>query len=163
VNVAGVGFDAWIARRFDERGPNARRGAVTYAALVLEESVAYEPSRYVVTCDGRRAAVDHTYFISLANSPQFGNGVRVAPDARIDDGRLDLVVFTAPSALVGFWRARRLLSGGLRPGRGVTMRSMEQVTIEHGNPLWFHVDGEPVLGSHTLVGRVLPRALRIRA
>ncbi len=163
VNVAGVGFDAWIARRFDARGPNARRGLLTYAALVLEESLSYAPRRYSVTVGERTTASDRTYFVTLANSPQFGNGVRVAPAARIDDGRLDLVVFHARSKAVALWRARRLLTGGFRAGRGVAMTTVEQVVIEHDNPLWFHVDGEPVQGSHRLVGRVLPGALKIRA
>jgi diacylglycerol kinase (ATP) len=163
VNVAGVGFDAWIARRFDARGPDARRGFLIYTGLVLRESLTYVPHRYRVTTGGATVRADNTYFLTLANSPQFGNGARVAPAARIDDGRLDLVVFGARSRIAALWRARRLMTGGLHEGNGISIRPVEEIAIDYDRPLWFHVDGEPVQGAHRLTGRVLPKAIRIRA
>ncbi|HVC20981.1 MAG TPA: diacylglycerol kinase family protein [Vicinamibacterales bacterium] len=163
VNVAGVGFDAHVARRFNARGPNARRGLATYAGLVLRESFAYAPATYALTADGASLGRHRAFFVTLANSSQFGNGVRVAPAARIDDGRLDLVVFAPPSRMAGLWRACGMLAGGLTAGADVRMIPVREVAIEGATPLWFHVDGESVLGGHCLVGRVHPRAVRIRS
>jgi YegS/Rv2252/BmrU family lipid kinase len=154
VSVAGVGFDAHVASCFDR--DKGRRGFVTYARITARELWSYQACTYRVPAGPRRALV-----VTIANAPQFGNGARIAPQAVMDDGLLDLVVIEARSRLETIWGIPRLFTGGINGLRGVSAERIERATIESDEPMWFHVDGEPVHGGTRLEARVLPAALKI--
>lgn len=154
--VAGIGFDEHIATSFD-RDTSGRRGFLTYVRLALREIIGYRPSTYWI--DGRR--IDKAVLIAIANSGQFGNGAVVAPDARIDDGRLDVVTLAERSRVLTMLALPRLYVGGLKRVRGVAMTPVTRVVIEAAHPIRFHADGEPREGSTRILVRVLPRVLRV--
>ena len=155
-NLAGLGFDAHIAACFD-CDPSGRRGMRTYARLIAREMFRYRAGTYRV--DGIN--MERAVLVTIANSGQFGNGARVAPSARIDDGLLDLVVFEESTRLGAIATIPRFFTGGFERVRGVTVRRFERITIAADRPIPFHVDGEPVAGGTVLEGRVHPAALRV--
>jgi diacylglycerol kinase (ATP) len=162
-NVAGIGFDARIASCFD-RAP--RRGLATYVRVSARELLTYRAASYRIGCGDSEGAAPHTsprraLLVTIANSPQFGNGAKIAPSARVDDGRLDLVVYEEVSRFATLRALPKLFAGGLERVRGVTTRQIERALIESDAPMAFHVDGEPVEGGTTLRVRVLPGALRV--
>jgi diacylglycerol kinase (ATP) len=161
VNVAGIGFDAHVARRFNESGK--RRGFLAYITTSLSQLMTYRAESYAITLPNETISGE-ALMVVLANSAQYGNGARVAPRAQPDDGRLDLVVVKPSSPLGNIWRARRLFDGQLEREKDVTFRRAETVTITNGHkPLWFHVDGEPVKGdSGALQVSIHPHALKVR-
>lgn len=156
VNIAGIGFDAHVAACFD-RDLGGRRGLSTYVRVAARELRGYQCGRYCVDGGGEQAAL----LVAIANTAQFGNGARIAPSARPDDGWLELVVVEARSRLATLSALPRLFLGGLGRSSGVTVRRIEQAVIESGCPMAFHVDGEPVEGGTRLEVRVLPSALRV--
>ena len=176
-NVAGIGFDARIASRFD-RMP--KRGLATYVRVSARELFAYRAVSYRIHCgdaqrDPERVAehagsegrptlsgsVHRALLVTVANSPQFGNGARIAPLAKLDDGRLDLVVFEEVSRFATICAVPRLFRGGVERVRGMSTRQIERGRIESDTPMAFHVDGEPVEGGTILEIRVLPKALTV--
>ena len=159
VSVAGVGFDAHVAMCFD-RDLGGRRGLAGYARITARELLTYEPGRYRVTGDLDRHVL-RGVLVTLANSAQFGNGARIAPSARVDDGRLDLVVLDEASRIATICALPRLFTGGAARMSGVTIEQVQRVTIESESPMTFHVDGEPVKGGVRLDGRVHAGALRV--
>jgi YegS/Rv2252/BmrU family lipid kinase len=159
VNVAGFGLDAYIAAQFDRPG-NRRRGFVGYAAITARALASYAPRTYTITTpEGRQ--VSRAILVTVANSPQFGNGARIAPRALLDDGRLDLVVVEER----GRWRTAlnvpRLFNGTVEKIPGCSISPIQQATIESDLAMVFHVDGEPVEGGTRLQVRVVPAALRV--
>jgi len=160
-NAAGVGFDAHVSWLFNNR-PRGRRGMLPYVTIAARELFTYKSPEYVVTVDGETVRL-RALLIAFANSQQYGNGAIIAPGARLDDGKLTLVIVKERSPLVTIWEARRLFSGALGKLPGVTIRQVAQVTITAEQPLRFHVDGEPVTEEcMTVTVRVHPRALRVR-
>ena len=158
-NVAGVGFDAHVAACFD-RDLSGHRGLLGYARIVCRELARYRPSGYRVST-GQSTFAGPALLVTLANSPQFGNGARIAPGARVDDGRLDLVIFQEASRARTLLALPRLFAGGLGRLSGVSIEPVERVVIEGEAPLTAHVDGEPFSAGPTLHARVHPAALRI--
>jgi YegS/Rv2252/BmrU family lipid kinase len=160
-NAAGVGFDAHVTWLFNNR-PRGRRGMLPYVTIAARELFAYRPPEYTVTIDGETLR-SPALLIAVANSRQYGNGALIAPDARLDDGQLDVVLIRGRSPLATLWGARRLFRGTLAAAAGVLMKRVTQVTITAGEPLRFHVDGEPVAEKNThLTARIHPGALRVR-
>jgi YegS/Rv2252/BmrU family lipid kinase len=162
VNVAGIGLDARIAARFDERfDERLRRGLAGYARVSARELWSYTPASYRI--DGSSQRARPALLVTFANSAQFGNGARIAPHARIDDGLLDLVIFEETSRLATLWGFPRLFTGGIARLRGISTRQITEATVEADAPMMFHVDGEPVQGGTKLEARVRPGALLIAA
>ena len=186
-NIAGVGFDAHIASRFDRA---KRRGLVTYVRVSARELLTYRSMTYRIDCgcgpsDPERVAPhpgdqagpgrptlsgsalgtfsQKALLVTIANSRQFGNGARIAPFARIDDGRLDLVMYEEASRFATMCALPRLFTGGIERVRGVTMRQIDRARIESDVPMAVHVDGEPAEGGTSLEIRVLPKALNVLA
>jgi YegS/Rv2252/BmrU family lipid kinase len=161
VNTAGVGMDAHVAAQFNA-ADNLRRGFVGYARLTGRALRSYEPRRYRITT--RAGQLDtRALILAIANAPQWGNGARIAPDARVDDGLLDLVVFEERSRFHTLCQLPRLFNGTVARIPGCTISRVQQLTIESDEPMTFHVDGEPGQGGTTLRARVHPNALRVAA
>ena len=159
-NVAGVGLDAAIAARLAR--PGARRGLRGYVYATFAELPYYEARPYLIqTASGiveRRA-----WFIAVANSRQYGSGAHIAPAARLDDGRLDLVVVEPQSLWRLLGQLPAFFRGTLRAGPGVHMSQVEQAVISSTGPIRYHVDGEPGVGGPSVRVTTRPGSLRVIA
>jgi len=156
-NIAGIGLDAWVAWQFSR---HHRRGFVGYATITARALASYTPRDYRITHDGTPASA-RAVLVTLANSAQFGNGARIAPYAKVDDGVLDLVVLEERSRVATLCQLPRLFNGTIHRVRGCSAWRVEAVTIESAEPMLFHVDGEPKQGGTELHARVHPGALRV--
>ena len=159
-NIAGLGLDARVAQQFAETGL-ARRGFSRYASITLRELVANEAADYVVETDGVSSA-NRALLIAIANARQYGNGLAIAPHARIDDGRLDVVVIGVRPVVQALWELPRLFLGHVERLPGVTVRTGASVRISSSTAILYHVDGEPHHGGPSLAARVHGRALRVK-
>ncbi|NOT53743.1 MAG: diacylglycerol kinase family lipid kinase [Deltaproteobacteria bacterium] len=160
-NAAGVGFDAHVTWLFNTT-PHGRRGMLSYVIIAARELFRYRAPEYTVTVGGETIS-SRALLIAVTNSRQYGNGALIAPNARLDDGQLDMVVIQERSPLATLWAARRLFNGTLARAKGITTKRVTQATIRAHEPLRFHVDGEPVTETSTTLSLCLhPGALRIR-
>jgi len=158
VNVAGVGFDAYVAAEFDKR--SGRRGFAGYMAITARALAAYVPRNYTITtAEGRKSS--RAILVTVANSAQFGSGARIAPRALLDDGLLDLVVVEERARWRTVCHVPRLFDGTVERMPGCSICQIREATIESDQPMAFHVDGEPAQGGTRLQVRVHPAALRV--
>jgi diacylglycerol kinase (ATP) len=89
VGYAGVGFDSEVTRYANEM--KILRGPLIYFYAVIHTLVTFVPPRMRVVYDGGEFD-GRAMFAVVNNLPRFGGGMRIAPEARIDDGLLDLVI-----------------------------------------------------------------------
>jgi YegS/Rv2252/BmrU family lipid kinase len=162
VNVAGVGFDAHVAWKFND-ATSRRRGLVTYASIAGRALMNYKPATYTIRTgpESERCAPVRAVLITVANSAEFGNGAVIAPGAKVDDGELDLVVIEEHSRLNTIVQLPRLFRGTVDRARGCSIRRITRASIESDRAMQYHVDGEPALGGTTLRVRVHPAALYV--
>ena len=157
VNLAGIGFDAYVASAFDGES-NRCRGFAVYAEITARALRSYRLAHYSITTgEGRRDV--RAILVTVANSAQFGNGVRVAPGAQVDDGLLDLVVVTETARWRTVCQLPHLFTGTVGRVPSCSIDRIRQATIESDRPLLFHVDGEPVQSGTCVRAHVHPRAL----
>lgn len=157
-NVAGIGLDAEIARRM--ASPRARRGLAGYVQATFAELPGYRARAYAIdvggSCTERRAL-----FIAVANSRQYGNGAQIAPSARVDDGKLDLVVIEEQPTWRLLAQLPAFFRGTLGPRPGLTMEQVAGAVIHADGPIGFHVDGEPHVAMRSLRVGIHVSALRV--
>ena len=160
-NVAGIGLDARVAHRFALSG-HKRRGFVRYLELAAREILSFTPIDCALTTDDDSSVCRvRPLLIAIANARQYGNGALIAPDACLDDGKLDVVVVEHRAPWRVLVQAPRLFSGDVARVPGVSIRRALSAVISADSPLVYHVDGEPYVGGHSVKARIHPEALRV--
>jgi diacylglycerol kinase (ATP) len=99
---------------------------------------------------------------AVFNTPSYGGGVHLAPDARIDDGVLDVALVEEMRTLQIAGAIPRLLRSGTLPDSRVKRAHAKRVVLSTDRPCQFHGDGE-LFGSAPVEIEVVPRAIRIFA
>jgi diacylglycerol kinase (ATP) len=159
-NIAGIGFDAHVARQFNLRAAG-HRGTWPYIFLGVREGCRYSASEYRVHLAGQTRSL-RALLIAFANGREYGMGARIAPAAELDDGLLDAMIVEERTVLARFWHARYLATGTVHLAPRVTTARVISAVIEAEGFIEFHVDGEPgVAEGHIEVG-ILPGALKVR-
>ncbi|MEU5523345.1 YegS/Rv2252/BmrU family lipid kinase [Streptomyces sp. NPDC047860] len=152
-----AGVDA-LANRHANRS-RLLKGSASYYAGGLRAVAAWRPARYRVTVDGEEHP--HTgYTVVAANSGFYGSGRAIAPDARVDDGLLDVVMIEdAPRRL--FFALMQELRTGVHVRRPqVRILRGSEIRIEADRDIPYGTDGE-VDAVLPVTARVLPGALRV--
>jgi len=159
-NVAGVGLDARVAHRFAADGLQ-KRGFSRYMAITMRELASYEPDRLAITA-GASTVQTSSLLVAIANGRQYGNGAVIAPDARLDDGLLDLVVVAGRSLVRACLELPFVFMGAIDRLACVTIQQTDSVEIGSSYPLVYHVDGEPIAGTLSISAKARARALRVK-
>jgi len=162
VGGGGIGIDADSARY--SSGPYARfPGRLRYVAAALRAFREFEPLQVRAEfSDGHAAMESPVLLAGVLNTPSYGAGLRLAPDARIDDGLLTTLFVKDLSAAQVLAVVPRLLTRGDLPNSYVTRVSASRVRLTADRACLFHGDGE-ILGPAPVEIEVVPRAIRVLA
>ena len=159
-NIAGIGLDARVAHRFAADGL-VRRGFMRYLEMTAAELLSYTPDDHTIVADGESIRL-RTLVVAIANGRQYGNGALIAPHARLDDGKLDVVMVGHRSPFLALMQAPWVFTGQVGRLPGVLMRTAADIEVTSAHPVIYHIDGEPCVGGASVTAHVRPRALRIR-
>lgn len=160
VNVAGVGFDAEVARWVNRRSKLVR-GTAMYVAGIFRTLLRYQPTEVEVRLDGVPWNA-RAFLVAVGNSPAYAGGVRMCPDARPDDGELEVVRIGDVRKLEVFRILPLLYAGRHLSHPKVARAAAREVVVEARIPLAVHADGEPA-GTTPARFRVQPGALWVLA
>lgn len=159
----GIGLDA-VAARFASGTYRHLPGRLRYIASALRAFSEHFPLKVRLEFPGEdlRPVETVSLLAGVLNTPTYGGGVRLAPDARIDDGLLNAVLIEDLNALSVFKLLPRLMgSGELRTSR-VKRWGVRSVRVSADRPCLFHGDGE-ILGPAPVEIEVVPNAVRVLA
>lgn len=160
--ASGVGLDAEVAHDFNSL--SSRRGILPYVWHAARRVLTYKPVPVTAVVDGRRLEL-LALINAVLNGVQYGGGARMAPDAYIDDGFLDLVSLKKPPLL-------RLLSSVPALFRGTLHRQSDiyssykakVIELDCCGGAWYHLDGEDFYSHDGKIKyTVLPAAIRVLA
>jgi YegS/Rv2252/BmrU family lipid kinase len=158
--LSGLGFDAQVAHNFARK---AKRGLFNYTKESLLHFFKAQPYGFEIKLPEFSFFTD-AFLISIANSNQFGNNVTIAPQAKLNDGLLDVIVVQKMHKVKLPYAILKQLSGN---------NKMQQLVedMEHKNIVYFqtpsleisnkqlaplHIDGEAVASAQHLRVKVLP-------
>jgi diacylglycerol kinase (ATP) len=164
LGVASFGMSGEVIRRVKERDASWLSGKASFALAMLQTTIASESTTALVQLDDRREKRLTVTNLCIANARYFGGGMKIAPEAKLDDGQFDIVSIGDLSALKILTNAHQLYLG--------THLSMEQVHHAHARRITarpvqadekiaIEIDGE-LPGSLPATFEILPQALRVR-
>jgi YegS/Rv2252/BmrU family lipid kinase len=160
VGIASAGFDS-EANRFANEAP-AWLGGLAYAYGALRALIAWKPARFSVRLEanGPPGVQPHSqahellgYTVAAASSRAYGGGMLLAPNARLDDGLLDLVEVGRVSKL-------RFLRGTHVKLSSVRVTRAREVRLAADRPFALYADGDPIAQLPARI-RALPGAVRV--
>jgi YegS/Rv2252/BmrU family lipid kinase len=136
-------------------------GRLVYAYGVLRALVRWRPARWEVDVDGERHSFSG-YSVAVANSGVFGGGMRLVPDATLDDGLLDVVLTEAIPKRRYLANLPRVFDGSHVREPGLRILRGREVAFRADRPFVAYADGDPIAALPATV-RVLPGVLRVLA
>jgi YegS/Rv2252/BmrU family lipid kinase len=156
--IASCGFDSMVNRIANET--TLVRGSPVYAYALLRALPGWRAAGFEVVVDGDEPRRFKGYSVAAANSKQFGGGMRLAPDASLTDGLLDVVIIEDMSKLRFLRLAPTVFSGRHLRYHEVHVIRGREVRIEATEPFTLYADGEAIAELPVTV-RVLPGAVRM--
>jgi diacylglycerol kinase (ATP) len=161
--LSGLGFDAKVAHEFAQQ---PKRGLKTYASLVSKNFFRADSYTFEIESNGLKFSTE-AYFISIANSNQFGNNFTIAPGAILSDGLLDIVIAkkTAKPLLL-FNLLRQILTGKVRRIENSLSHPFiyfqtDKVIIENKSEAPIHIDGDPAETPVKVIAEIKKECFRL--
>lgn len=159
--VLGSGFDSMVNERANRMTSwYVPRGRSRYNLAILAELRVFKPIPYVVDIDGEKWETE-AMLVAVGNGPSYGGGMRVCPDARLDDGLLDVMVL-GPISKPEFLRVFPTVYKGTHVShRAVSIYRGREVRLSSPD-VTAYADGERVCVLPVHV-EVVPAAVRVFA
>ena len=163
VEVVGVGLEATLFPCGDEVKEGIKKNywaAFKSVFSGIQTFLQFKQHRLVLRFDDRRMHRLRTLQVNICNSPRYGVQFALAPDAKMNDGKLDVVYIDNPSKwdhLRHFFKAMR---GERLPHERLNMHRAAKIEIRSRPPLEVHADGQ-YLGVTPITVEVIPKALWI--
>lgn len=164
-NLSGLGFDGQVAEMFAEKHS---RGLLTYTHQSILQFFKAHPYQFEIDIDGFRFFTE-AYFISIANSNQFGNNVTIAPNASLNDGMLDVVIvqkmskaklpFAILKQIRGNNRLQKIVEDMTK--KAVVYFQTPALTIHNLKLAPMHTDGDPRPASPIVEVKIIKDCFRL--
>jgi YegS/Rv2252/BmrU family lipid kinase len=159
VGIASIGLESEVTP-IANAAPRIG-GRAVYLAATVYGLARWQPARFEVRADDEECAFTG-YMAAVANSGRFGGGMRLAPDARLDDGLLDLVMIEHIPRLQLLRATPKVFKGTHGSEPNVQMRKASSVRLAADRPFAVYADGDEVARTPAEV-TALPRAINVRA
>lgn len=163
--LSGLGFDAKVAHDF---ALQRNRGLTTYVKQVVRNFFSAKTYSFELTIKDKSFQTV-AYFISIANSNQFGNNFIIAPQASLSDGLLDIVIVTNQNKLsvlvetLKQVRGKNKLQTEVIPEnkKGVIYFQTDKLTINNLSQAPLHIDGDPAKTPEKLIIAIKHNCFRL--
>ncbi len=162
--LCGLGFDAQVAHDFAKQN---KRGLATYIKQTLKNFFSAKPYAFVIRLQDLEIKRD-AFFISIANSNQFGNNVTIAPKASISDGLLDVVIVNKMSKLKLLFALGKQISLGEITNTSKKFRSKDifyfqtkKLQIDNLQHAPLHIDGDPAATAAHFEIEIVEKAFKL--
>jgi YegS/Rv2252/BmrU family lipid kinase len=157
VGIASLGFDS-VANQLANEAPSFL-GPMVYAYAALRAMVTWRPATFDVTV-GRERRTFTGWSVAAANGKAYGGGMYLAPDARLDDGLLDVVMGWPKSRLQFIGCLRDVFKGTHLQRDWIELLRGAEVRIAADRPFTVFADGDPI-GELPVTIRAVPGAIQV--
>ena len=159
LGILSAGLDSDANRLANENRLPLGTGVYAYAAL--RALAGWKPAHWTVVVDGEKHSFDG-YSVAVANSGVYGSGMYLVPDARLDDGMLDVVLSEDIPKRRYLANVPKVFKGTHVDEPGLHMLRGRSITFHADRPFTAYADGDPIADLPATVD-VVPGTLRVLA
>src|SRR5690554_2133030 len=157
--TCGVGFDAFVSERFaDEK----LRGPIGYMKNIFESVIDFKSEEYELTYDGKTIK-ERAFVVTCANASQYGNEAYIAPNADMEDGKMNVSLIKPINALEMPQTTIQLFTKSLHKNNKVISILTSELVIKRGRSGVMHVDGESIEAGKEINVKIIPKGLHVLA
>jgi YegS/Rv2252/BmrU family lipid kinase len=158
LNVAGIGLDSFVAHSFNNL---KLRGFLPYVWLTLKTFLRLRPFHVKIKIGGEEVISEKLFVLTIANTRQFGNNAFIAPEAKPNDGMIDIVLIRPFPKILGSIFILRLFTKRINQSKYVRhIQTDKEIIIETAESR-FHIDGEPVDICDSVVVKIKREVLKV--
>ncbi len=157
LGIVSIGFDSECNRRANE--VKLIRSNLVYVYSLFRTLASWRPARFTIRVDDERTRFTG-YSVSVANNSTFGGGMRIAPDADLEDGLFDIIAIGEVGKLRFLANLPKVFKGTHVNGDEVRVFRAPHLELSASKPFPVYADGEHLTDLPASL-RVLPRALSV--
>ncbi|MGV3489603.1 MAG: diacylglycerol/lipid kinase family protein [Tuberibacillus sp.] len=135
--ACGIGFDGMVAKKANDSRFLKKLGALGYLVSVMATLRSFKPLLMDVYVDGTHTQIQNGWLLAVGNGPYYGGGMKICPDAKIDDGVLELCVVSGLTK----WQLFRFMP---KVYSGSHVHLKDYVTFLRGKEISIHCHGDAV-------------------
>lgn len=155
--TSGVGFDAHIGKLF---ATSTKRGLSSYFKITTRELFKYRSKTYKISTD-EEDIYTKAFLITFANAGQYGNDFYIAPEAKLDDGKLHVAILKPFSALTVFPLLGKVLAKRAHTSSKIKTITTQRLRISELPDVDIHFDGEPGTATGQIEIKMNPASLKV--
>jgi diacylglycerol kinase (ATP) len=140
INGVGIGFDGKVVE-YMAQNKSAWKGHLAYLSSVVKILAIYRESLLTYSYD-HIISSEKIFLMTIANGTTFGGGFNIAPDAKIDDGLLDVCLIKAINPLRRFFKIPLMKKGRHGKLKEVNFFRVKEIAIGASDLLVAHLDGD---------------------
>ncbi len=161
INLAGLGIEADIAHKFDEQGKTGARGMWPYFKIGFNEVIKYTPKYLEINLDDGQFLSCTPLTLVFANGRQYGSNFKIAPQASLTDGYLDMVIVQNANPLRLLLSLPNFFVQDFSPIKVTKAIKVQKALVHCRGNFYYHIDGEPKQGKDTFEIEIKKSALNI--
>lgn len=155
--TCGTGFDAYVSMEF-AKGQN--RGVIKYVEKMITGYFSYKPQNCHLVGDGIDLK-SKAFVMTFANAAQWGNNAYIAPQASVQDGKMDISIMSNFPVIAIPSIALQLFTKTIDKDFFVSTLRAREVTLFRDEEGPFHYDGEPFQEGKEIKVEVIPDGLLV--
>lgn len=162
VNIAGMGYDALVAKKTNLSKEKGRGGVLVYLINLLQSLFQYTYTNLTISADNKQVFSGKVFTLSIGICKYNGGGMMQLPNAVSDDGLFDVTLVRKTSKLRVIRNIKNLYDGSFINMKEVETFRGKNFVIEcnPGNNLFLETDGES-LGHSPLYFEIVPRSVKL--
>jgi diacylglycerol kinase family enzyme len=159
INMAGMGFDALVARKTNTQKDQGKSNPMSYVVNILSSLFVYSNTKVTILLDSEKVTSD-IFSMSVGICQYNGGGMKQAPDALSDDGLFDLTLIKPIGKFKIVRNIVKLFDGSFTNLPEVSTFRSSKIIIHSNPPMFMEADGES-LGHTPFVFNILPQSLNV--
>jgi len=159
INIAGLGFESVVVRKTNYQKDRGRSGKLIYLYNLLTSLLSYKNTKAEVIIDGEKRSAD-IFSLNVGNGRYCGGGMRQTPDAKPDDGLLDVTIINGMGKFEIIRNLKILYDGTILSHPKIDGYKCKNIRVSSESEIFVEADGES-LGHTPAEFRILPSAIRI--
>jgi YegS/Rv2252/BmrU family lipid kinase len=162
VNIAGMGYDALVAKKTNVSKQHGRGGVLVYLINLLQSLFQYSHTNLTIVADGKEVFKDKVFTLSIGICKYNGGGMMQLPSAISDDGLFDVTLVRKTSKLKVIRNIKNLYDGSFIKMKEVETFRGKNFIIKADPPesLYLETDGES-LGHSPLFFEIVPKSIKL--